>query len=61
MLGGALEVINDWSYAVVDAPVLEDTDDHIWVDTEIAKRIRGLVNVCNTYKSERTRRYYSVT
>ncbi|GCJ27288.1 hypothetical protein BvCmsL119A_00489 [Escherichia coli] len=39
MLGGALEVINDWSYAVVDAPVLEDTDDHIWVDMEIAKEL----------------------
>ncbi|HDZ0697782.1 TPA: ATPase, partial [Klebsiella pneumoniae] len=41
MLGGALEVINDWSYAVVDAPVLEDTDDHIWVDLEIAKELEG--------------------
>lgn len=41
MLGGALEVINDLSYAVVDAPVLEDTDDHIWVDTEIAKELEG--------------------
>ncbi|HGC3103810.1 TPA: tellurite resistance TerB C-terminal domain-containing protein, partial [Escherichia coli] len=41
MLGGALEVINDWSYAVVDAPVLEDADDHIWVDLEIAKELEG--------------------
>ncbi|MBD2826527.1 TerB N-terminal domain-containing protein [Xenorhabdus szentirmaii] len=41
MLGGALEVINDWSYAVVDAPVLEDTDDDIWVDLEIAKELEG--------------------
>ena len=30
MLGGALEVINDWSYAVVDAPVPDDADD-IWL------------------------------
>ncbi|ORM82894.1 ATPase [Pantoea allii] len=41
MLGGALEVINDWSYAVVDAPVLEDADDDIWVDLEIAKELEG--------------------
>ncbi|EOD9040791.1 TerB N-terminal domain-containing protein [Enterobacter hormaechei] len=41
MLGGALEVINDWSYAVVDAPVLDDTDDDIWVDLEIAKELEG--------------------
>ncbi|CAM7229661.1 TerB-C domain-containing protein [Escherichia coli] len=41
MLGGALEVINDWSYAVVDAPVLEDADDHIWIDLEIAKELEG--------------------
>ncbi len=54
MLGGALEVINDWSYAVVDAPVLDDADDDIWVDPGNCQRIRGIVNVCNTYKSERT-------
>lgn len=41
MLGGALEVINDWSYAVVDAPVLDDADDYIWVDVEIAKELEG--------------------
>ncbi|MGU3415732.1 TerB N-terminal domain-containing protein [Enterobacteriaceae bacterium C34A] len=41
MLGGALEVINDWSYAVVDAPVLDDADDDIWVDQEIAKELEG--------------------
>ena len=37
MLGGALEVINDWSYAVVDAPVLDDADDDIWVDWKLPK------------------------
>lgn len=37
MLGGALEVINDWSYAVVDAPVLDDADDDIWVDPKLPK------------------------
>ncbi|MNG49855.1 Tellurite resistance protein TerB [compost metagenome] len=41
MLSGALEVINDWSYAVVDAPVLDDADDDIWVDLEIAKELEG--------------------
>ncbi|WP_145551289.1 tellurite resistance TerB family protein [Yersinia intermedia] len=41
MLSGALEVINDWSYAVVDAPVLDDADDEIWVDLEIAKELEG--------------------
>ncbi|HBE9077500.1 TerB N-terminal domain-containing protein [Serratia fonticola] len=41
MLSGALEVINDWSYTVVDAPVLDDADDDIWVDLEIAKELEG--------------------
>ncbi|WP_145507328.1 TerB N-terminal domain-containing protein [Yersinia alsatica] len=41
MLSGALEVINDWSYAVVDAPVLDDADDDIWIDLEIAKELEG--------------------
>lgn len=41
MLNGALEVINDWSYAVVDAPVLDDADDYIWVDLQIAKELEG--------------------
>lgn len=41
MLGGALEVINDWSYTVADAPVLDDADDDIWVDLEIAKELEG--------------------
>ncbi|MHA3595382.1 tellurite resistance TerB family protein [Yersinia enterocolitica] len=41
MLNGALEVINDWSYAVVDAPVLDDANDDIWVDLQIAKELEG--------------------
>jgi len=41
MLSGALEVINDWSYTVVDAPVLDDADDDIWVDLQIAKELEG--------------------
>ncbi|QGY33222.1 TerB N-terminal domain-containing protein [Pantoea cypripedii] len=40
MLSGAIEVINDWSFEMVDAPVIEDSDD-IWVDHEIAKEIEG--------------------
>lgn len=39
MLGGALEVINDWSFAMVDAPVLDDAEDDIWVDLEIAEEL----------------------
>lgn len=39
MLGGALEVINDWSFAMVDAPVLEDAEDDICVDLEIAEEL----------------------
>ena len=39
MLGGALEVINEWSFAMVDAPVLDDADDDIWVDLEIAEEL----------------------
>lgn len=39
MLGGALEVINDWSFAMVDAPVLDDAEDDIWVDQEIAEEL----------------------
>lgn len=40
MLGGALEVINDWSYAVVDAPVLT-MPMMISADLEIAKELEG--------------------
>ncbi len=39
MLGGALEVINDWSFTMVDAPVLDDAEDDIWVDQEIAEEL----------------------
>ncbi len=40
MVGGAIEVINDWSYELVDAPVLDDDDD-IYVDLEIAQELKG--------------------
>jgi uncharacterized tellurite resistance protein B-like protein len=40
MLDGAIETINDWSFDVVDAPVLEDDDD-IYVDIEIVEELKG--------------------
>lgn len=40
MLSGAIEVINDWSFEQVDAPVLDDSDD-IYVDLEIAQELKG--------------------
>lgn len=39
ILGGALEVINDWSYAKVDALVLEEEGGSILVDSEIVKEL----------------------
>lgn len=40
LLGGAVEVINEWSYEQVDAPVLDDTDE-IWIDLEIVEELKG--------------------
>jgi hypothetical protein len=40
MFDGALEVINDWSFEKVDAPVLDDDDD-IYVDLEIVEELEG--------------------
>jgi hypothetical protein len=40
MIDGAIETINDWSFDVVDAPVLEDDDD-IYVDIEIVEELKG--------------------
>ena len=40
MVDGAIEIINDWSYELVDAPVLDD-DDEIYVDLEIAQELKG--------------------
>jgi uncharacterized tellurite resistance protein B-like protein len=40
MVDGAIETINDWSFDVVDAPVLEDDDD-IYVDLEIVEELKG--------------------
>ncbi|MDO8909503.1 MAG: TerB N-terminal domain-containing protein [Pseudohongiella sp.] len=41
MLSGALETINDWSFDKVDAAVLEEDGDTIYVDQEILEEIEG--------------------
>ncbi|MBL4829088.1 MAG: TerB N-terminal domain-containing protein [Aliivibrio sp.] len=40
MIDGAIETINDWSFDLVDAPVLEQDDD-IFVDLEIVEELKG--------------------
>ena len=40
MVDGAIETINDWSFDIVDAPVLDDDDD-IYVDLEIVEELKG--------------------
>jgi len=41
MVSGALEAINDWSFDKVDAAVLEEDGDAIYVDQEIVEEIEG--------------------
>ncbi len=41
MVSGALETINDWSFDKVDAAVLEEDGDVIYVDQEIVEEIEG--------------------
>lgn len=41
MVGGALEIINDWSFDKVDTAVLEEDGDAIYVDQEIVEEIEG--------------------
>ena len=41
MVSGALETINDWSFDKVDAAVLEEDGDTIYLDQEIVKEIEG--------------------
>ncbi|TMP55240.1 TerB N-terminal domain-containing protein [Pseudoalteromonas sp. S1612] len=41
MVDGAIETINDWSFDLVDAPVIDDDGD-IYIDEEIVKEIREL-------------------
>jgi len=40
MLEGAIEVINDWAYDIVDAPLVDIGSD-VFVDLEIAEEIKG--------------------
>ncbi|WP_064603636.1 tellurite resistance TerB family protein [Photobacterium sp. J15] len=40
MIDGAIETINDWSFDMVDAPVLDDDDD-IYVDLEVVEELEG--------------------
>lgn len=41
MVSGAMETINDWSFDKVDAAVLEEDGDAIYVDQEIVEEIEG--------------------
>lgn len=41
MVDGALENINDWSYDRVDATVVEDGGDEVYVDQEIVEELEG--------------------
>jgi uncharacterized tellurite resistance protein B-like protein len=41
MKDGAIETINDWSYELVDAPVIEE-DENIFIDYEIVEEIKEL-------------------
>ena len=41
MVDGAIETINDWSFDLVDAPVIDDDGD-IYIDDEIVEEIREL-------------------
>lgn len=41
MVSGALETINDWSFEKVDAAVLEEDGDAIYVDREVLEEIEG--------------------
>lgn len=42
MVGGAVEVMNDWSYENFKLPLIEDDDEVIHVDIEIARQISML-------------------
>jgi tellurite resistance protein len=41
MVSGALETINDWAFDKVDAAVLEEYGDAVYVDQEIVEEIEG--------------------
>lgn len=41
MTSGAIETINDWSFERVDAPVLEEEADAVYVDQDIIEELEG--------------------
>ncbi len=41
MTSGAIETINDWAFEKVDAPVLEEETDAVYVDQEIVEELEG--------------------
>ena len=41
MTSGAIETINEWSFERVDAPVLEEEADFIYVDQDIVEELEG--------------------
>jgi len=41
MVSGSIETINDWSFDKVDAPVLEEETDAVYVDQEIVEELEG--------------------
>lgn len=41
LVNGALEIINEWSFEKVDAPVLEEDGDTIYIDQEIVEELEG--------------------
>lgn len=44
MPGGAMETLNDWAYDLVDAPLIEDGSDQVYVDLEIVQEIAELTS-----------------
>lgn len=41
MVSGSIETINDWSFDKVDAPVLEEKTDSVYIDQEIVEELEG--------------------
>lgn len=41
MTGGAIETINDWAFERVDAPVIEDGTDTVYVNQDIVEELEG--------------------
>ncbi|CAM2008719.1 tellurite resistance TerB family protein [Acanthopleuribacter pedis] len=45
MRNGAVEVINEWAFSVVEAPLVEDEGDTVYIDQDIAAEIHQGVGV----------------